>query len=148
MFKALTDDKDIMIDERKDRNLERPIRMGQGKSRIELLEKKGGSAPTDPHGTMISAKEFTQQLERLNKELKKFWEREDKVACIRIAIQCAKLLNDVATPLFYPQKFILLTDILDQFSGLVHERMRSLTKLYSDGRIVINDENEDTFDFS
>jgi len=55
-----------------------------------------------PQGTMISAKEFTSQLERLNKELNRFWEKDDKVACIRIAIQCAKLLNDVATPMFYP----------------------------------------------
>jgi hypothetical protein len=51
---------------------------------------------------MISAKEFTSQLERLNKELNRFWDKDDKVACIRIAIQCAKLLNDVATPMFYP----------------------------------------------
>lgn len=35
---------------------------------------------------MITAQEFTNQLEKLNKELKKFWEKEDKVACIRIAI--------------------------------------------------------------
>lgn len=87
-------------------------------------------------------------MERLNKEMKKFWDKDDKVACIRIAIQCAKLLNDVATPTFYPQKFILLTDILDQFGVLVNGRMRKLTKQYSDGRLVITDENEDSVDFS
>lgn len=78
----------------------------------------------------------------------KFWNREDKVSCIRIAIQCAKLLNDTTTPLFYPQKFILLTDILDNFSDLVRSRMRKLTQQYSNGRIIITDENEDTTDFS
>jgi hypothetical protein len=62
--------------------------------------------------------------------MKKFWEKEDKVACMRIAIQCAKLLNDVDTPLFYPQKFILLTDILDNFGSLVFGRMKKLTKEY------------------
>ena len=97
---------------------------------------------------MISAKEFTQQLERLDKEMTKFWSREDKVACIRIAIQCAKLLNDTTTPLFYPQKFILLTDILDNFSELVRGRMRKLTKIHSNDRIIITDENEDTTDFT
>jgi hypothetical protein len=97
---------------------------------------------------MISAKEFTSQLERLNKELNRFWEKDDKVACIRIAIQCAKLLNDVATPMFYPQKFILLTDILDTFGELVHQRMIKLTKEFSKGRLVITPENEETFDFS
>lgn len=77
---------------------------------------------------MITAQEFTNQLERLNRELKKFWEKEDKVACMRVAISCAKLLNDVASPVFYPQKFILLTDILDNFGTLVLGRMKKLTK--------------------
>lgn len=103
---------------------------------------------TTPEGTVISAKEFTTQLERLNKEMKKFWDKDDKVACVRIAIQCAKLLNDVATPLFYPQKFVLLTDILDEFGELVHARMKKLCKEHSNGRIIITDENEESFDFS
>ena len=84
----------------------------------------------------------------MNKELKKFWDKEDKVACIRIAIQCAKLLNDVATPTFYPQKFILLTDILDQFGELVNGRMKRLTKQYSNGQLIITSYNEDTVDYS
>lgn len=80
--------------------------------------------------------------------MSKFWARDDKVSCIRIAIQCAKLLNDVATPLFYPQKFILLTDILDNFGEMVRGRMRKLTKEHSKGRLVITDENEDQVDFT
>ena len=84
----------------------------------------------------------------MNRELKKFWEKEDKVACIRIAIQCAKLLNDVTSPLFYPQKFILLTDILDSFGVLVHGRMKKLSAEYSGGKLQITDDNEDTLDFS
>ena len=50
--------------------------------------------------------------------------------------------------MFYPQKFILLTDILDTFGELVHQRMISLTKEHSKGRMIITDENEDTIDFS
>ena len=143
MFQGLTDDLDVMIDERRDRNIDRPIKYGQGKSRLEMLNLKPGQTSTTPTGTMYSAKEFTSQLERINKELVKFWEKEDKVASIRIGIQCAKLLNDVATPMFYPQKFILLTDILDTFGELVHQRMIKLTKEHSKGRIIITPENED-----
>ena len=80
--------------------------------------------------------------------MKRFWDKEDKVSCFRIAIQCAKLLNDTETPLFYPQKFILLTDILDQFGTLVYGRMKKLTKEYSGGKIVITDTNEDEIDYS
>ena len=48
--------------------------------------KQGPGNANTPTGTMYSAKEFTNQLERINKELVKFWEKEDKVACMRIAI--------------------------------------------------------------
>lgn len=97
---------------------------------------------------MLSAQEFTTQLERLNTELNNFWEKEDKVACMRIAIQCAKLLNDVASPVFYPQKFILLTDILDNFGILVLGRMKKLTKEHSGGKIVIDDMNDANIDYT
>jgi hypothetical protein len=76
-------------DGKKPDDVDRAIRMGKGKSRLDQLEKKGGAATTTTqtkHGTLISAKDFTQQLERLNKEMKKFWDKEDKVACMRIAI--------------------------------------------------------------
>jgi len=33
---------------------------------------------------MITAQEFTTQLERLNRELNKFWEKEDKVASLEL----------------------------------------------------------------
>ena len=145
----MTDDLDIMVDERRDRNIDRPIKYGQGKSRIEMLNlQPGQQAGATPTGPSYSAKEFTSQLERINSELVKFWEKEDKVASIRIAIQCAKLLNDVATPMFYPQKFILLTDILDTFGELVHQRMIKLTKEHSKGRIIITPDNEDQTDWS
>ena len=52
------------------------------------------------------------------------------------------------TPLFYPQKFILLTDILDNFGSLVYGRMKKLTKEYSGGKIVITEANEDQIDYS
>lgn len=87
MFQSMTEDLEVMIDERKDRNIDRPIKYGQGKSRLEMLNMKPGTATANtPTGTMYSAKEFTNQLERIDKELVKFWDKEDKVASIRIAI--------------------------------------------------------------
>lgn len=54
----------------------------------------------------------------------------------------------MATPIFYPQKFILLTDILDNFGTLVHGRMKKLTKLQSGGKIVIEDDVDPNFDWT
>lgn len=85
MFKALTDGQDIGYDlSGKGKEIDKAIRMGQGKNRQGALDAK--TAKANPHMTMISAKEFTQQLERLDKEMTKFWNKEDKVSCIRIAI--------------------------------------------------------------
>ena len=147
-FKQQTDDQEIIIDERRDRDTDRVIRLGKGKSRMDQLEVKQ-SKSSGKGMQLLTAQEFTSQLERLNRELKKFWEKEDKVACFRIAIQCAKLLNDMASPVFYPQKFILLTDILDNFGALVYGRMKKLTKQHSGGKVIIDDDTVlETFDWS
>lgn len=37
MFSSLTDEMDVMIDERRDRNIDRTIKYGQGKSRLDML---------------------------------------------------------------------------------------------------------------
>lgn len=58
-----------------------------------------------------------------------FWGKEDKVACLKICIQCAKLLNDTSTPEFYPQKFMIITEILDEFGTMVFDRMKKLSLL-------------------
>ena len=149
IFAPQTENAEIVLGDKRETDIDRPIRMGKGKSRMDQLDKKG-PAPGQRQGTgtLITAKDFTQQLVKLNKEMKRFWEKEDKVACMRIAIQCAKLLNDMETPLFYPQKFILLTDILDNFGSLVYGRMKKLTKEYSGGKIVISEDNEDQIDYT
>ena len=49
-FKALTDDAEIIIDERRDRDTDRVIRYGKGKSRMDQLELKG-PAKTGSRGT-------------------------------------------------------------------------------------------------
>ena len=75
-----------MIDERRDRDTDRVIRYGKGKSRMDQLEFKAPKSSSSKAAQTLSAQEFTTQLERLNKEMNKFWGKEDKVACIRIAI--------------------------------------------------------------
>lgn len=114
-------DMEVFINEGGDRDIDRPIRMGKGRSRLDQLEKKKGKGAKI---ASITADEFQSQFKKLKRKMSQFWTKEDKVACLKICIQCAKLLNDTETPAFYPQKFLIITEILDEFGCMVFDRMK------------------------
>uniref|UniRef100_A0A7S3KFV3 Uncharacterized protein n=1 Tax=Euplotes crassus TaxID=5936 RepID=A0A7S3KFV3_EUPCR len=118
-------DMEVFINEGGDKDIDRPIRMGKGRSRLDQLEKKKNSKGAKI--ASISADEFQNQFKKLKRKMTQFWTKEDKVACLKICIQCAKLLNDTETPAFYPQKFLIITEILDDFGNMVFERMKKLS---------------------
>jgi hypothetical protein len=65
VFRPQTENLEIGLGDGKGRaeDVDRSIRMGKGKSRLDQLEKKGGTGTTTTqtrHGTLISAKDFTQ----------------------------------------------------------------------------------------
>lgn len=63
VFRPQTENMEIGLgDGKKGGDVDRAIRLGTGKSRLDQLEKKGGTATTTTktsHGTLISAKDFT-----------------------------------------------------------------------------------------
>lgn len=71
----------------------------------------------------LSQQEFINRIDELNAALKESWEQDQRVKALKIAIQCAKLLDDVTVMQFYPSKFVLVTDILDNFGSLVFKRI-------------------------
>jgi hypothetical protein len=61
-FKEKTDGREIIIDERRDRDTDRTIRMGKGKSRLDQLELKGHAAAKagmSKNAQTMSAQDFT-----------------------------------------------------------------------------------------
>ena len=60
--------------------------MGQGKSRMDQLAQTSSKSGPSSRAQMMTASDFTNQLEKLQKELQKLWLKEDKVGCMRIAI--------------------------------------------------------------
>ncbi|XP_055614690.1 VPS35 endosomal protein sorting factor-like [Uranotaenia lowii] len=71
----------------------------------------------------LSQQEYVIKIEQLNHELVQAWNSDQRVKALKIAIQCSKLLADTSVIQFYPSKFVLITDILDIFGKLVHERL-------------------------
>ncbi|KAB5555139.1 hypothetical protein PHYPO_G00030070 [Pangasianodon hypophthalmus] len=74
----------------------------------------------------LSQQDYVNRIEELNQSLKEAWASDQKVKALKIVIQCSKLLSDTSVILFYPSKFVLITDILDTFGRLVYERIWSM----------------------
>uniref|UniRef100_A0A8C2JPK2 VPS35 endosomal protein-sorting factor-like n=1 Tax=Cyprinus carpio TaxID=7962 RepID=A0A8C2JPK2_CYPCA len=74
----------------------------------------------------LSQQDYVNRIEELNQSLKEAWGSDQKVKALKIVIQCSKLLSDTSVIQFYPSKFVLITDILDTFGGLVYDRIWSM----------------------
>ena len=99
---------------------EKNYKIEKGRSRIDELEK--GEDDTNA-GTVG---EIVKKMEILKKEMLQRWDKEEKVATLKIIIQCAKILNDVSTPKFYCHKFLIISEFIDNFSKLVYDRICKL----------------------
>jgi hypothetical protein len=96
-------------------------------SNMEVFLNEGKDKQNKAKVASITADEFQIQFKKLRRKMNQFWSKEDKVACLKICIQCAKLLNDTETPAFYPMKFMIITEIMDDFGKMVFDRMKKLS---------------------
>jgi len=81
----------------------------------------------------LSQTEYVNRIEQLNTTLLQAWKSDQRVKSLKIAIQCAKVLGDTDVIQFYPSKFVLVTDILDNFGKLVFERILDKSVTYIAG---------------
>lgn len=81
----------------------------------------------------LSQTEYVKRIEELNTALITAWKNDQRVKSLKITIQCSKLLGDTSVLQFYPSKFVLITDILDNFGRLVFERIRDKSSTVTSG---------------
>ncbi|CAH0720836.1 unnamed protein product, partial [Brenthis ino] len=93
------------------------------KHRLEQLDDFDESSVRKTMG--LSQQEFVTKIHMLNDEIKKAWDSEQRVKAFKIAIQCSKLLSDINVMQFYPSKFVLISDVLDNFGALVFDRLKN-----------------------
>lgn len=81
----------------------------------------GGDATVE-----MTQSEYVAKLQEMERELVAAWTQNQKVAALRIAIKCVKLLSDTSSsPQLYPCVFVLVSDVLDTFGDLVFTRIKA-----------------------
>ena len=69
----------------------------------------------------------------MGKEMTKAWESNLRVKAMKIAIQCVKLLQHTQVIRFYPAKFVIVTDILDNCGKLLFDRIQEKASYINPG---------------
>ncbi|KAF6206084.1 hypothetical protein GE061_017309 [Apolygus lucorum] len=91
-----------------------------------------------------SQQEFIDNVKELCNELTQAWHQDFRVKALKIAIQCSKLLVDTAVVQFYPSKFVLTTDVLDEFGHLVYERLWSKSDTRKPHELIVSESAKET----
>ncbi|XP_022867447.1 UPF0505 protein isoform X2 [Olea europaea var. sylvestris] len=85
---------------------------------------------------VISQREYVSRLLELKDEIKLAWYADDRVTSLRLSIKVARLLMDTTTVQFYPNLFVLSTDIMDLLGDLVWNRIKKRAEFNEDGRFI------------
>eukprot|EP00730_Choanoeca_flexa_P009279 TRINITY_DN12619_c0_g2_i8.p1 TRINITY_DN12619_c0_g2~~TRINITY_DN12619_c0_g2_i8.p1 ORF type:complete len:925 (+),score=249.15 TRINITY_DN12619_c0_g2_i8:138-2912(+) len=91
------------------------------KARLEDLDDDGEETLQKTQD--LSQQDYINRIGDLKKQLISAWKQDLRVRALKIVIQCAKMLSDIAVAKFYPSQFVLITDILDTFGQLVYDRL-------------------------
>uniref|UniRef100_A0A1I8F9L3 TLDc domain-containing protein n=1 Tax=Macrostomum lignano TaxID=282301 RepID=A0A1I8F9L3_9PLAT len=87
------------------------------KSRLEQLDELA-------EDTSSKEADFAAKVDEINScPAPRLWDEDQRVRATKLVIQCVKLLGDSTPSLYYPSKFVLLTDLLDTFGNLVFDRL-------------------------
>lgn len=73
-----------------------------------------------------NTQEFLSDLESRQAEMVRAWEAGDRVASLKIIIQCLKALSDTSAIQFYPAKVTHILEVLSTFLNLVEKRLEAL----------------------
>ncbi|RLN90851.1 hypothetical protein BBJ28_00020010 [Nothophytophthora sp. Chile5] len=104
------------------------------RARLEQLERVPSSSGSSSSGPFsrdeqtieLSQSQYVAKVKEMQTQLVANWQQNQKVAALRIAIKCVKLLADTNTaPQLYPCVFVLISEVLDTFGGLVFERIHT-----------------------
>ena len=85
------------------------------RGRLEQLE--ATAEAKEAHTVRLTQQELVSRVDKLNGELRKAWEGEERVRALKIAIQVSKMLGDTAFPQFFPSVFVFVTEMLDNFGA-------------------------------
>lgn len=76
----------------------------------------------------LSYEAYFKKINQLIGQLRDNWKQEQRVKTLKVAIQLSKLLADSTQARLYTKKHRMITDSLDEFGRLVHERVHSIAR--------------------
>nr|XP_027198715.1 UPF0505 protein C16orf62 homolog isoform X1 [Dermatophagoides pteronyssinus] len=97
------------------------------RTRLEQLDELEEGSINEMHD--LSQQEYIKRIDEMNLAIKNAWDSDQRVKALKIAIQCSKQLSTINAIHFYPSKFVLITDILDNFGELVLDRIEKKKKI-------------------
>jgi hypothetical protein len=73
----------------------------------------------------ITIKTIQGKILSLSAQLSSAWIKDERVRSLNIATQLAGLLSDTSTSSFYPVMFVMVTDELERYGGMLLSRMQN-----------------------
>ena len=97
--------------------------------RAKMLAERLGST-SEASGLRVTGNaqvELVSHVEGLDKELRRFWGKGEKVRSTRVTIQAIKMLCNPKVPQCYPSIFMLVSNVMDTFGDFVAKRLQELS---------------------
>jgi hypothetical protein len=88
---------------------EQSVPLAKARQRLQLLEASSRGVAT----VEMSQSDIIRRIEKMQRDLQRSWENNQRVTSLKICIQCSKLLTQAQVPQFYPSMWTMVIEVRD-----------------------------------
>lgn len=86
---------------------EQSVPLAKARQRLQALESSARGVST----VEMSQSEIIRRVEKMQRDLQRSWENNQRVTSLKICIQASKLLTQAQVPQFYPSMWTMVTEV-------------------------------------
>ena len=90
---------------------EQSVPLAKARQRLQALESAARGVAT----VEMSQSDIIRRVEKMQRDLQKSWENNQRVTSLKICIQASKLLTQAQVPQFYPSMWTMVTEVGSRF---------------------------------